>query len=368
MQFTVEMKDFAGAVAVAARGMASRSTLPILSHVLVEAREGQVSVLGTDLEIALKMSAAAEVAQAGAACVPGNVLKDLLAALPVKDRLTVELGERLVTLASGPSRYELHTLPAEEFAAWPAVGQEKRLTLPGELWAKLCKRAGFAISDEISKPVLCGMLLQCGDGRIIAASTDTHRLALMAHAAETPAVTAILPARLLGELLRAAPTKQELSFTFGDFGEDSRPGVVVSCGSLAITGRLIYGQFPAWERVIPRDAPLRCSVSRAALQGALKRARTLAADTSKVMVNSNPLLGTLTLTAGGTDSGEAREEIEAAELAAWDTAFNATYLLEALAVSESDTVRIAQEGPLQPALLTDDEPAWQTVVMPMARE
>ena len=382
MRFTYDLKQISGCVGMAARGAASKAVLPILTHVMITAGVNGVRFSGCDLEMMISAGVPVAPEVSGACCVPGRVLQDILQALPASGEVTFATEAPYLVLTAGKAAYRLHMLPAEEFPDFPKAAEAVTLTLAGADWLTLCRRAGYCSADPgEGKAILESMSLQAGGGRLAAASTDSHRLAVMSLPCEVPELSAILPARLVAELLKLTDPKLPVALTIGQSSPaggdpspipsperrgETAPMLTARMGGVEVTARLIQGTFPDWQRVIPQEAPIRATCGRLALLAALKRAGVMARLQSGKVILQNEL-GALAITTGN-DAGSAREEVENATACEWKAAFNVTYLLEALQVSEADQVTIGQASALLPALIGDGDARWTSVVMPMAGE
>jgi len=380
MRFETSVKELMRAGTLVKMAVAKRTQLPILTHLLIQATDGGVRLTGNDLAIEMTATLLASetmtISAPGACCVPGASLLELLGMFPGAERVTATQADDDPTylwLTCGTAKYGLHTLPAAEFPAWTNFRAETaELSIEGSHWLELVRRAGYCASDEESRVILTGMLLTGSAEGLAAASTDTHRLSVLRLATPAPSIVAILPTPLLESLGKIIVPDAPLTLTFGTLGD--APAVRAVAGTATVLARLIAGQFPAYERVMPVNAPLRGQVNRMALLTALKRLAIIARVTDHKIRFDADIFGTLTLTAGN-EVGGAREEVELTDSTssrqavstAWETAFDARYLIEALAVSNAETVTLAQATDLQPLLLTDGDERWASVIMPMQR-
>lgn len=347
-------------------GVATKGVMPILSHVLIEATEAGVSFTGTDREMQITARLPLTPTAVGAVCVPGRVLTDVLSALPGKAEATVAIDGPYLEIRAGKATFSLVTLPADDFPRWPAFDGES-LLLSGGTLQTLCRRAGFcAAGPKDGKALLEGMNLTGKGNALAAASTDSHRLAVMSLPMDVPEIMAILPERLVNELMKMAEPHAEVALTIGTVrtGDEAAPVLRAEMGGVTLTARLIAGQFPDWQRILPTDPPVRCVADRKTLMQALKRAAVVArVESGRVLLEN--VLGVLHLTAYSKDLGTAHEEVPVDDAVEWRTWFNIDYLLEALEVSTAERVTFAQNGTLAPLVILEDDPSWRAIVMPM---
>jgi len=363
--FTCSKRDFHEALQSVSRAVASRSTLPILSNVLLQASEGRLKLVTTDLEIGMTCEVAVDIDRDGAVTVPERIIQDVVSSLPGDARLEISADERnLLTVSAGKSKYTIHGLPADEFPALPAVATENVLTFHAPVIRDLIRKTLFAASTDEGRVILTGCLLSWDGALATMVATDTHRLAVKRVAVSgqgTQTASAIIPARALQELLRLVGSSDEqVEVAVGD------SQVRFAAGRAQLISRLIEGQFPAFERVIPSSTDKTLTANRQELHDAVRRASIVArAESNKVIFKSQD--AALEITAKTGEVGEAREELtinldgEPVEIA-----FNAEYLQDVLGVLDTETVVLALTGPLNPGLLTaPGEADYQYVVMPM---
>lgn len=365
MKFTCPKRLFHEALSSVSRAVATRSTLPILGHVYLEARGGQLKLVTTDLEIGMTCTLPIdELGEAGAITVPERILQDVVANLPDAE-LELESNERnLLTLKAGKSQYTIHGLPAEEFPILPSVPQDGVLSVPGPVLRDLVRKTLFAASTDESRLILTGCLLAWDGQQAMMAATDTHRLAVKKSPVSgqfVHAISAIIPSRALQELLRLLGSSEDPASVY--VGDNQ---ILFVLGRVQLVSRLIEGQFPAYERVIPQDLQKRMVVNRQELFEAVRRAGIVAkAESNKIIFRS--VDSTLTLEARSGEIGDAHEEVAISlEGDNVEIAFNAGYLQDVLAVLDTETVELHLGGPLNPGLLkADGEPDYLYVVMPM---
>ena len=364
MKFTCPKRAFYEALQSVSRAIASRSTLPILGNVYLEARDGQLKLVTTDLEIGMTCILPLDGGVEGAVTVPERVLQDVVGNLPDAE-LTITADERnLLSISSGKSQYTIHGLPADEFPILPQVPSDTVISIPGPVLRDLVRKTLFAAGTDESRVILTGCLLSW-DGQVATmVATDTHRLAVKRVPVSgqfSQPVSVIIPSRALTELLRVLGNSEDpVDIHVGE------SQVLFGVGRVRLVSRLIEGQFPAFDRVIPQESTKHLVVNRQQFYDAVRRASIVArVESNKIIVRS--VDSTLTIEAETGEIGKAYEEIpmslEGDEVS---IAFNAEYLQDVLAVLDTETVEIGLTGPLNPGLLrAEGEGDYQYVVMPM---
>src|SRR5881275_3431785 len=208
MKFSASRDKFIGSLGIAARGVSTRSAIQTLAGVRLQAGEGRVELQATDMELGIRVTADASVERDGTVVLPGRLLLDVVRSLP-KDDLSLEYrsSEGDVEVVSGPSRFHLRTLPAEEFPRLPEVGEATVMKLPSPAFVETINRVARAASRDETRPHLTGVLVSAADRELRMVATYSYRLSVK----ETPleesldgTLEANVPARTLQELGRIA--------------------------------------------------------------------------------------------------------------------------------------------------------------------
>jgi len=352
------------------RVVSGRTTLPILSNVLLEAAGDRLRVVAYDMEIGAQSSVPIEVEEEGALTVPARTLGDVVASLP---DATVEIrseDRNLLGLVCGRSEYTINGLPADEYPALPDVPGDVSFELTQEAMRDLIRATIFAASSDETRAILTGVLLTRDENGVKMVATDSYRLAVKTAPLKAEKSGSgeegwqvIIPARALQELNRMLEPADEETPVKVSAGEQQ---IRFEVGPYMLVSRLIEGQFPNYERVIPAEVDRKVVVNREDLQGAIKRAAIVArAEASKLVFRTQE--GVLTITAESGDVGRAHEELAAkVEGEEIEIAFNAEYLADVLGVIGSDSVVWELTGPLSSGLIKgSDDPDYLYVVMPM---
>jgi DNA polymerase-3 subunit beta len=350
--------------------VSGRTTLPILNNLLLDAQGDALRIVAYDMEIGAQSSVPIEVVEEGAVTVPARMLVDVVASLP---DATVEMRSEdrgVLGLNCGRSEYRINGLPADEYPALPEVSGEVTFEVTQAGMRDLIRATIFASSTDETRAILTGILMKRGDAGVQMVATDSYRLAVKTASAEAIKSESgkddwqvIVPARALQELNRMLDPGDEDTAVKVFVAEQQ---IRFEVGPYILVSRLIEGQFPNYDRVIPSETDRKVVVNREDLQAAIKRAAIVArAEASKLVFQSKE--GALTITAESGEVGRAHEEL-AAQVEGEDIeiAFNAEYLSDVLAVIGSDTVVWELSGPLSSGLLKgSDDPDYLYVVMPM---
>ena len=345
--------------------VSTRTTLPILSNVLLRAEDGKVEFTATDLDVTVACSVEAKVERPGATTVPVKKLFGIVREL--NGDIDIETDEKNVTsIRSGGSFFKIHGLAADEFPPLPKFKDDKKVSLTQETIRGMLKKTSFAVSSDESRYVLNGIFISLKEGKMTLVATDGRRLALVDEEVEIAENTTgefIVPAKAVNELTRLLQATGDVEIKFGEnqasFALKSEKG-----SSVLLITKLIEGNYPNYKQVIPGEAKERIPLGREELLSALRRAEIMTsekANSVKMTFGRN----TLAITANSPEVGEARETLavnyKGKEMA---IAFNPRYLIDPLAALVEDEVFIELIDELSPGVLKINGP-FLYVVMPM---
>ncbi len=367
MKLTITREQLQEGLVAVAASVPAKTTLPILSNILLEATKDGIRLSGTDLDISVSTTVSASVDQEGAITLPARKLVEIVRELPsAAIRLTAS-GEQRVTIECGRSRFKLLGLPREEFPAFPSVKFEGGWRTSSRELQKLIGHVAFAASTEESRPILNGVLWELRPERMRMVATNGHRLARM----DVPTVEAsgasqadlIVPPKALEQIRRLFDTDETVEIARSENHLGFRSSVT------HIYTRLIEGPYPNYEQVIPRENDKVATADKSALTAALRRMSIVASDqTHRIrMAFAN---GSCKLSVQTPDLGEAQEELNVSyEGDPLEIGFNAAYLLEILKYIPTDEVRMTFKAPERAATCEpvgwDDPASYLALVMPL---
>jgi DNA polymerase-3 subunit beta len=339
-----------------------RQTLPILANVLLETDGETIRVSATDLEVGARVTVPARVATKGSITISARKLSEIVKELPAAT-LTLKVGENAaVSLRCGGVSYKLVGLAPDDFPQVVPASPAAWLTLDAKALREMLTHTSFAVSHDETRYALNGVLfvIQAKEMRVVA--TDGHRLAMASKGLSQPATpaTGIVPRKAVSEIQRALGAGEEvqLAITENQF--------VLQMPNFVMTARLIEGQFPNYEAVIPKGHPGKLALSRPALIAALRRVSVMAEERNKP-VKLTLVPTSLKLTASSAELGEAEETLTVDYAGDEVTiAFNSRYVLEALAPMEDDAVLFEFKDALSPGVIKSaEDDGYRCVIMPM---
>lgn len=387
MKISAKSGAFAKALGIVTRAAAKKATVPILSSVLIEAKEGVLSFKATDNEMSISLGSSAGIEEEGRAAIPARMLNDIVSQLAEVD-ITLETGDNGATLSTPTSSYTLRTFEAGEFPVPAEFDKDSAFSLPSKDLAGAISRASAAASDDETRPVLCGLLASFTSGgsaepggsgesgSLTMASTDSYRLALYQNGLRNGPKEdkqAIIPARALAEVGRLCEMAETVEVML------TENQALFKIASVVICSRLIDGNFPEYSRLLPESFAHEFEVPAQGLRESLKRANLFSgarasSKGSKSSKGGSPGApvrfafsreegslsgGRLTISSKSADTGQATETLDAEvpeALAQEDfvTAFNGGYIADGVAqmiAAGAESVRIRANEPLKPIVL-----------------
>lgn len=366
MNLTITKEQIISGLQAVQNVVSSRTTLPILSNVLLRAEGDRLEFTATDLDVTVASSVEAMVKKPGAATVPVKKLFGIVREL-ASGEIDLEVDDKNVcSVRAGASFYKINGLAADEFPPMPKFTDDKKVSLPQEKVKGMMKKTSFAISTDESRYVLNGIFISFKDHKMTMVATDGRRLALVdeeVDVAETSHGEFIVPAKAVIELNRLLQDQGEVEIRYTDnqasFTLKDEKG-----SSVLIISKLIEGNYPNYRQVIPNEVKERVSLIREEFLHALRRAEIMTSEKSnsvKLTFGKN----NLAITANSPEVGEARESLainyKGKEMA---IAFNPKYMIDPLNALTNDEVFIELIDDLSPGVLKINGP-FLYVVMPM---
>jgi DNA polymerase-3 subunit beta len=350
-----------------------RNTMPILSNILLEAKQEGAEIVATDLEIGMRGLYKASVLQTGGVTVSARKLYEIIKELPEGEIELTSGDNNWTTIQAGKSQFKVVGLPSSDYPALPAIDREGLTPLAGAGLLELIRKTHFAAGDNDARYILNGLLVTLTTTEkkttLRLVGTDGHRLAVAEQEVGKPGskeapreIKAIIPKKAAQEMRRLL-----------EEGGDGEPLIgftknlmIFRKSGLLLTSRLMEGNYPNYQQVVPKESNKRITLKRSDLESALRRVSVLARDKANaVKLSFSP--GQLTLFSSNPDYGEATEELAAKyEGDPLNTGFNARYLLDVFGVMDGETVSLQMDTPLSPCLIQEPEsPGFKCVVMPI---
>lgn len=375
MKVIISKSDLLKTLLVSSRSLLAKANLPILSNVLLSASGGKLEVVTTNLETAVKVSFKCQVGGEGRITIPGKAFLEYVSQIPDGDVVIEKLGEEAVVSAKGYNA-RFATLPAEEFPAIPKITGGKSLKVEGKALLDCSTRVAFAAAQDESRPVLSGVLCEIGKKGLVMVATDGYRLsydeASIGASGDLGGLTMVVPAKTIMEVLKIVGEAEVDSGELTVVVADNLSQVNFKIADIEFTSRLIEGEFPAWQKIIPTAFGTRATVSKQDLINVVRTASIFARESGSIVkLKLEPGkggAGSLSVSAATAQVGSGEAQVSTKlEGKGGEIAFNFRYLLEALSVIPGDEVVFEMNESLNPGKITsiDSKDKFFHIVMPV---
>ncbi|HEY7198143.1 MAG TPA: DNA polymerase III subunit beta [Gaiellaceae bacterium] len=364
MKITCPREELSAKLAVVGRAVSTRTSVNILTGIMLRAEARRLALAATDMEISLRVSLEADVEDEGAVVIPGRLLVDIVRLLPAGE-VTIEhrAEEGIAHLTCGAASYGLHTYSPDDFPRLPDVSSETSFPVDRQAMLDTIAKVSRSASRDESRPVLTGVLVRFENGKLAMAATDSYRLSVKeTELDEGPGqeLEAIVPARALGELARIAQAGDGDTLEIGVQENQIAFGV----DDVRLTARRIDGQFPNYRQLLPESFEAEVEIPREELLDVVRRTGLMAQRKSPLRLRFAE--GELTVSAQTQDVGEARESLPISYSAEpIEIGFNADFLRDGLESVDDEQVRLKLISPLRPGLIQGEGDDFLYLIMPI---
>ena len=361
MKFTVAKDKLLEGLQTVQNVVSTRTTLPILSNVLIRAENGALHFTTNDLDVGMSCSVEAKIEKPGGTTIPARRLAGIVKELPASE-VSVEVdGKNVASLSCGPSFFKMMCLPEDEFPALPKLEKAKAFTLPQKVLRDALRKTSYGISTDETRYVLNGILFSFKENKLTLVATDGRRLALVDIEAEFPRsneVDVVVPAKCITELQRILGDEGDVKLAVGE------NHVSFEAGGRLLVSKLIEGNYPNYRQVIPAESRERITIERELLLNAVRRVSLLSSEKS----NSVKLIFTknnLEIAANTPDIGEAHESLAISYKSKdFSVAFNPIFLQDPLRALTEDEIHLEVSDEMSPGVIKIGTP-FLYVLMPM---
>ena len=374
MKVTVLQENLARGLSIVSRAVSPRSTLPVLSNILIASDEGRLRLSATNLELGITCWIAARIDEEGSTTVPARTFNDLVNTLPGDQvQLSLDVKTQNLHVKGGASNNDIKCIDAQEFPPLPVPEMEGAVQLNVADFKEMIQQVAFAASTDEARPVLMGVLLHVEKDKLTMAAADGFRLSVRKAVLSNPVpqpLNLIIPARALNELARVAGDSEEPIYMVSP---KNRGQVLFRVKDVEVVSQLIDGTFPDYQQIIPRNYKSRTLVSTASLLKACKQAEIFAREGSNVarfdikQANGEMQPSEVEISATSEETGKNETIVEATvDGGSVLIAFNVKFLREALEVIRTPNVALETSAANAPGVVRpvgDDD--FLHVIMPM---
>ncbi len=372
MKTNVSQQQLAHGLGIVSKAVAARSTLPVLSNVLLATDEGRLRLSATNLEVGITCWIGAQILEDGSITVPARTLADLVSTLP-GDTVNLELNAQTLTLnvKCGSSSTDIKGLDAQEFPPMPVPELDNAVELNVTDLREMIQQVAFCASNDDARPALQGVSVNLNGNEITMAATDGFRISVRKSSLSTPVpnpLSAIIPARAMMELSRIATDTDEMIKMVIPQG---RGQVIFHMPDVELASQLIDANFPDFKLIIPQSSKTRTIIPTSALLKACRQAEVIARDSNNVIrleiINNENEPGRVEVQATSEETGASEIILDASvDGPPLPIAFNVRFLREVLDVIKTPNVVIETTSNNSPGVIkpvNDDE--FLHVIMPM---
>lgn len=346
MKFSINQTELLNAFTIVQKGISTRSTLPVLAGIFVEARGDEVTFQTTNLELSIQYTTTALIEEEGQTVFPGKLIVDIVKNLP-DAAVHIKAEDMDAVVACESSSFSIKCLNAVDFPGFPKVSPEQQIKLPFDTFSNMARKVCRVVSKDESRAILTGVLITAEAGMLRMVATDSYRLAMTEAPLEgAEEFNAVIAGSFVSDLAGLPKTGDDISLAL------SENQIIVSYHGTVFVNRRIEGRYPNYKQLIPSSYETRCIIDKSSFSAAVRRASLLDHSGSQVRFSVNVPSQTIQLTTATQDVGSTQEilkaEIEGSDV---EIGFNSYYVNEGLSAMESSEVVLEIQSALKPGII-----------------
>lgn len=361
MELQVTQENLSRALSNVARVATGRTTLPILSNILFKIIDNRLSISATNLDIAVTEYIGAKVSKTGSTTIPARLTQDFVSNLP-NGTITIKQTDHKIHITSKNYDSTINGIPADEFPVMPAIQKGVAWKIPAKELKHALQQTVFAASADEARPVLTGVLLHTKNKELYIAATDSYRLAEKRVGKINQDTSILVPASALQELLRIIQDRDEtVTITHDD------QQVLFAVGATELVARLIEGNYPDYQKLIPENFSTSATLNRSELISITKVSGLFAREAAgSITIKVDDTKKSLSVRSIASQVGENTASAEAKAVGAGEITLNSRYLLDALNAIDGETVSFSFNGKLDPIVVAGlEDKSYTHIVMPL---
>lgn len=368
MKFSINKTELQRALTVVQKGVSTRSTLPVLSGILIDAVGDAIVLQSTDLELSIQTSVAALIEEPGKVVVPGKLFSDIVKNLP-EAAVHVESAPGEAHVTCDTSAFSVKTLAAEDFPAFPVVSASQTIRLPFSVFSRMVRRVARAVSRDESRAILTGILIETEGAKLNMVSTDSYRLALAECEIDSDNYggnedfRCVISGSFMNDVAGLSADADEITLGVAD------NQIIVRVDETTFINRRIEGTYPNYRQLLPDSFATRATFPVEALSAAVHRAALISSSSAPIRFSLTPEVNLAQITVSSADVGSVQESIDCAiEGEDVEIAFNSAYISDGLASIKEDEVHFDTTSPLKPGIFRSvgkDADSYLYLIMPV---
>lgn len=347
VKFSINQKELQNAISVVSKGVSSKTTLPILSGIFIEAKKDSLTFQATDLVLSIKYNTDALIENEGKIVVPGRLFSEIVKNLP-DAAVSLELSDQDLIIMCDASSFSIKTLNPEDFPTFPEVSASQEITLPFSTFSHMVKKVARVVSKDESRAVLTGVLITFKEKTLQMVATDSYRLAIAEKELENSQqeeFEAVISGKFLQDIISLPQTDSQITLAL------SENQIIITYKDTIFINRRLEGNFPNYKQLLPDNYNTRIELETNRLNEAVKRVSTLDIKTAPIKIDINIASQTVQLSSVAQDIGSSQETLSG-EATGEDVviAFNHGYIIEGLSSIETENVFLEIQNTNKPGI------------------
>lgn len=363
MKFSINKTELQNALNIVQKGVSTRSTLPVLSGILLDATTDKLVLQSTDLELSIQYSVSALVEEEGKTVVPGKLFTDIIKNLP-DAAIHIKTSENEVNVSCDTSSFSVKTLNYEDFPGFPKVETTQQISVPFPRFSSMVKKVSKVVSRDESRAILTGVLVATEEGNLRMVATDSYRLAMAQvelPGSEAEDFSAVISGSFLNDVTSLPSSDEDVNIAL------SENQIVIKYQDTVFINRRIEGNYPNYKQLIPNEYTTRASIDLSSLTASVKRASILSTTTAPMKFDLNIASQTIQITVTSPDVGSVQEtivcEIEGEDV---EIAFNSSYVIDGLTAVKCEKISMEVQSSLKPGILqVQEDEDYLYLIMPV---
>ncbi len=363
MRIQITQTNLHRALTLLSRVASTRTPLPILANILLKAEKNSVELAATNLEVAISHITKGKVDESGSVTIPARLLHDFVAGLPKDETINLIFEKTKLNIQAGSYSSHIQGTAADDFPALPTIDGGNTVKVTSLELKKALNQTMLAVSHDETRPILGGVYFHSNNGSLFLAATDGYRLAETKLAEYSNELSCVVPLQTLQDVQRILQdtdeTEVSLQFEDGQFG--------LVCGDTKLVSRLIDGQYPEYQQLIPETSEISFQVDRNQLVTATKLAGLFARESGgSITIKASDEDKSVAISSVASQVGDNESRLKSEVVGSGTVVVNVRYLSEALNCFEGNTINFRFSGDISPCVITShDQPEYQHIVMPL---
>ena len=363
MKFRCHQNELSVAIGIVTKAISLKTTLPILTGIFFEAQEGRIRLVGNDLSLSIETFISADVQEKGNVVIPSRLLSELIRKLPNEDILFEISEHNVVTIKCMESNYKIVGLPGNEYPELPLIEDTNSFMIDKDIFSNMIRQTSFAISQDESRPILTGALLEIEDGSFNMVAIDGFRMAIKRIKIKTDLVKkAVVPGRTLVEiskLLSQVEAQTDLRISFDE------KQVLFTLGDLKVYSRLLAGEFINYAQILPSEFKSEAHIDNDEFLTAIDRSFLMARENKNIAIKLEVKDDFICITSNsemGSSVEKVKIKLEGQDL---EIGFNPKYLMDALKIMDSESIDMSFINNVSPCIIKpSDNENYTYLVLP----